>query len=192
MDIQEQLEGTKVVLKKYHATFELAQKLYDLTIENKEHLLRWMNWAVPLVSGRVEDEFAFLKICEEDWENKSHFEFGIYEKETGEIVGGIGLIKLSPSCDKKAEIGYWLVKKACKKGYMQEAVRLVEKFAFDLGYNRLVIRNEVSNAASRHVAERLGYAFEGVERQGHFCLAHKQFADINVFSKLRSEYEKGA
>ena len=148
MDIQEQLEGTKVVLKKYHATFELAQKLYDLTIENKEHLLRWMNWAVPLVSGRVEDEFAFLKICEEDWKNKSHFEFGIYEKETGEIVGGIGLIKLSPSCDKKAEIGYWLVKKACKKGYMQEAVQLVEKFAFDLGYNRLVIRNEVSNAAS--------------------------------------------
>ncbi len=187
MDLSEQLVGSKVILKKYPTTFEWAEELLSITKKNYLHLVPWMNWAFFLKEGSVEDEYEFLKMCADDWEAKSHFEFGIYSIETGEFLGGIGLIKLSPSCDKKAEIGYWLTKKACGKGYMQEAVSLIEGFAFDLGYNRIVIRNEVTNLSSKKVALSLGYQFEGVERKGHFCASENEFVDINVFSKLKGE-----
>ena len=187
MDLSEQLVGSKVILKKYPTTFEWAEELLSITKKNYSHLVPWMNWAFFLKEGSVEDEYEFLKMCADDWEAKSHFEFGIYSIETGEFLGGIGLIKLAPSCDKKAEIGYWLTKKACGKGYMQEAVSLIEGFAFDLGYNRIVIRNEVTNLSSKKVALSLGYQFEGVERKGHFCASENEFVDINVFSKLKGE-----
>lgn len=187
MELSEQLVGNRVILKKYPVSFEWATTLLKVTKDNLDHLVPWMNWAFVLKEAKPEEEYSFLQLCDEDWEAKRHFEFGIYSIETGEFLGGIGLMKLSPSCDKKAEIGYWLTKNACGKGYMTEAVELVEKFAFELGYNRIVIRNEVTNVSSKKVAERLGYLFEGVERKGHFCVATKEFVDINVFSKIKGE-----
>ena len=43
MDIQEQLVGSKVILKKYPVTFEWAEALLNISKENYSHLVPWMN-----------------------------------------------------------------------------------------------------------------------------------------------------
>ncbi len=46
-----------------------------------------------------------------------------------------------------------------------EAMYLMMKHAFDLGYRRYEWKCDALNAASRHAAERLGFTFEGIFRQ---------------------------
>jgi RimJ/RimL family protein N-acetyltransferase len=62
-------------------------------------------------------------------------------------------------------IGYWCRTACVGQGYVTEAVRVLAALAFDtLGAQRVEIRCDVRNARSRAVAERAGFAQEGVQR----------------------------
>ena len=70
---------------------------------------------------------------------------------------------------------------------MQEAVRCLEKTAFEKGLNRIVIRNDTTNMRSVNVAKNCGYHLDGVLRQDKWNDVTQQFRDTNVFSKLKSD-----
>ena len=63
----------------------------------------------------------------------------------------------------------------------------LEKEAFKAGINRIIIKNDIKNMRSAHVAERCGYTFEGIMRQDAWDEVHKCFRDTNIFSKLKSD-----
>lgn len=184
------LVGERIELRKPEVSFAFAEKMFKAVDANREHILPWLGWAMPEHTKSAEDDFVFAFNSDKLWKARTHFEYVIYEKETDEFIGGAGVYRLGKEIDKTFEIGYWLVKSACGKGYMQEAVRLIEKMFFSLGAERLVIRNSIANIPSRCVAENLGYVFEGVQRHGHYCPALEKFEDTNVFSKLKDEYFK--
>ncbi len=186
-DIPTKLEGAKIYIQKLPVTFEFAHQLFGIVEVNRNHILPWLDWALPEMTAKAEDEYNFALFADEDWAAGKRFEFAIFKQGTKELLGGICLIRYGNKRDKKGEIGYWLKKEATGKGYMLEAISLIEKFAYDLGYERLVIRNDVDNIPSKRVAERAGYTFEGIERHGHYDRKNDKFVDINVFSKLRSE-----
>ena len=108
-----------------------------------------------------------------------------YKKTDKEFLGGVAVIKKGRTVDKQFELAYWLKKDACKKGYMQEAVRALENMLFSSGAERLVIRNDVDNLNSVKVAQNLGYQLEGIERNGRFSECLQKLTDINVFSKIK-------
>ena len=61
-----------------------------------------------------------------------------------------------------AHIGYWIDRNFANKGYTTQAVQLLTDFAFSsLKLHRLEINLRPENAASRKVAEKAGYIFEG-------------------------------
>ena len=69
---------------------------------------------------------------------------------------------------------------------MSEAVKLIEKHAFDNGINRLVITVEVDNIPSCRVAERNNYKFEGLHKQ--MLLKYDTFRDIKCYAKLKNAW----
>lgn len=64
-----------------------------------------------------------------------------------------------------AEIGYNSAPWARNRGYMTHAVRTITRYAFDsFGFLRVEWRALVGNDASRRVAQKAGFTFEGVAR----------------------------
>lgn len=88
------------------------------------------------------------------------FWFNIIEKETGLFIGVVGFIVRDKSVPY-FEIGYWLQTSKVGKGYITEAVKLIEKYAFiDNHAQRLEIKMASSNLKSQAVAKRCGFQFE--------------------------------
>lgn len=161
--------------------------MFDVVDHNRDHILPWLAWAMLEVTKSAEDEYIFAMDADNAWKTGKRFEYSLYDKQTHDFLGGIGLMKREKSIDMQFEIGFWLKKDACGKGFMQEAVKLIETEFFGIGVERFIIRNEVKNIKSKHVAEKSGYQFEGIQRHGRYNSCLKRFMDVNVFSKLKSD-----
>ena len=107
-------------------------------------------------------------------------------KNTNELIGSIDLMGVDEQ-SKSGEIGYYLFDFAVGFGYMQEAVKCLEKTAFEKGLNRIVIKNDTTNTRSVNVAKQCGYHLDGVLRQDKWNGITQKFRDTNVFSKLKNE-----
>lgn len=179
------LVGERITLKKPIATFELAQEMFNVVQRNREHILPWLEWADKSITKTPEDSFIFLAQADKKRESGELFEYLIHDNKTNSIIGGLGVSHTDKRRQHKIEIGYWLDKESCGNGYVQEAVRLIEKIFFDLGFIRLVIRVDVNNQASRKTAEKLGYTFEGISFKDRWCGYTKTYRDMIIFSKTK-------
>lgn len=164
---------------------ELVQELLAEVKDSIELLKPWLPWASDDYS--FEDEMKFLrKQCLERYNEKSGYAYLIRDKVTRKFYGCVDIVRIEND-NKTGEIGFWLAKSAQGKGYMTKAVLLLEKTAFENGFNRLEIRNDVENLNSVNVAKRAGYHLDGVLRQARWNSHYKKFVDTNVWSKLRDD-----
>ena len=91
----------------------------------------------------------------------------------------------------KIEIGYWLSQYQQGNGIMTRSVDALLDYAFEqLNMNRVQIKVAVDNKKSNRIPQKLGFKFEGVERDGEL-LADNKYTDINVYSLLKKEYKNG-
>ena len=80
-------------------------------------------------------------------------------RDTGAIVGGVGLID-----KEEVDLGYWLTPSAWGWGYATEAARAMVGFARDtLGLTRLSSGHYADNPASGRVLAKAGFRPTGVE-----------------------------
>lgn len=185
INMPETIEADRIVLSRPKPTFDLAKEIYAKVEKSRESLKKWLPWAYTVNSP--EDEFLYLTgWCDKHWEERSGFAYLLREKQSGNFLGLIDLIKVNEK-HKLAEIGYWLSIDAEGQGYMGEAVKALEQETFKAGMNRLEIRNDTQNIRSAKVAERAGYHLDGVLRQDRWCEDKQRFRDTNVWSKLKSE-----
>ncbi len=185
VDFLPSIETERLLLEKPERSFDFATKMFEVVDANRDHILPWMDWALPKITRRAEDDYNFALDADRAWKAGERFEYAIYDKTNKEFLGGIAAIKKGRTVDNQFELAYWLKKEACKKGYMQEAVKSLENMLFDAGAKRLVIRNDVENINSIKVAQNLGYQLEGIERNGRFSECLQKLTDINVFSKIK-------
>jgi RimJ/RimL family protein N-acetyltransferase len=74
-------------------------------------------------------------------------------------------LRISPLDPVSAELGYSAAPWARGKGYTAGAARAICAYGFErLVVGRIVWRAHVGNAGSRRVAEKVGFAIEGVQR----------------------------
>ena len=180
------IKGQRITLQKAVKSFLQAQVHNDEMQKSLPELSPWLGWARAEYS--IEDSYDYLQGCEGTWKKGTEFNYMILDKDKN-FMGMISALNITEK-DKSLEIGYWLSTPYTKQGYMQEAVKLMEKEFFGLGINRIVIRTDVLNKKSANVPQKLGYVFEGIQRQSQWSDADEKFRDINVFSKLKSEYEQ--
>jgi RimJ/RimL family protein N-acetyltransferase len=82
--------------------------------------------------------------------------------ETGEVVGECGWTG-PPGLDGEVEIGYGLAASARGRGIATEAVRaLLGWVGAQPGVRRVLIETELTNVASRNMAEKLGFTLDRV------------------------------
>ncbi len=182
----ETLKGQRITLQKAVKSFEMAQRHNQEVKKSLAELSPWLSWATQ--DYTIEDSYEYLQGCEQEWEKGIGFNYMILD-ENKNFMGMISALNVK-EVDKKLEIGYWISSSYVGKGYMQEAVKLIEKEFFGLGINRIVIHTDVLNKKSANVPQKLGYILDGIQRQSLWNKKEQRYRDINTFSKLRSEYEQ--
>ena len=84
--------------------------------------------------------------------------------EPARLLGTIGIVR--PDWDHGvAELGYWVAPWARGRGLAARALDLLGPWLVrELGFARLTLHIDADNAASRRVADRAGFAYEGTLR----------------------------
>lgn len=142
-------------------------------------------------------EFFPLMLFSESSFRKEFRETGFLDEEKGRflicdrddrVLGGIWFFKTARYFDGY-EIGYQMFDtKSRDKGVMTEALRLLTGWLFDTKkINRLQLGIMIRNKASKRVAEKGGFTFEGVARGAFFFKGANH--DVEIWSILRGEYE---
>lgn len=159
-----------------------AAEVFRTVMENYNHLYLYSPWLDENYS--LERAIAFAELCKKQTENKETLPVTIYYK--GEYVGGSGFHAINWNY-LSTEIGYWLAEKHMGKGIITRVCRTLLDYGFkELGLNRIALKSVPENTKSRSIAERLGFTFEGIERDGG--LHHGKFVDFAVYSMLAGEW----
>lgn len=164
LDIPERLDGERTVLMAPRAG--LGAEMAVVITQSLSHLRPWMPWAQETPSA--ESAELVERRMQADFISRRDLCFQIYARRAdgspGRMLGGTGLHRIDWAV-RKFEIGYWIRPDAAGQGFVSEAVRLLAVLAFGpLDARRVEIRCDPRNLKSRAVAERCGFALEGVLR----------------------------
>jgi len=84
--------------------------------------------------------------------------------DAGAVTGQISLRRIRPA-DGLAEVSYWVLPAARGRGTAARALAALAAWSFGTaGLHRLEVNHSTANPASCRVAERAGFAAEGVKR----------------------------
>lgn len=179
------IKTKRLELKPMPATFEMAHTLYELIDRNRKHFKY-----LPIANVKaVEEEFTFLQNSGRQWKMGDSATYGMYLRGTDTFIGMVNIHAISWA-SARGEFGYWMDSKYTGQGLMTEAVVALETYFFKMGFNRLAILANPKNKASVAIARRLGYVKEGTERARNYNQYMKEYEDLTIFSKLRSEWKK--
>jgi [ribosomal protein S5]-alanine N-acetyltransferase len=97
------------------------------------------------------------------WAAETGASWAVADADSGILLGRAALKHLKFS-DGTADVAYWTVPAARGKGVCPRAVDAMASWAFEAGFHRLDLEHAVANTASCRVAEKTGFALEGVRR----------------------------
>jgi RimJ/RimL family protein N-acetyltransferase len=126
------------------------------------------SWAARYEAGRADGSRENFAIVDED----------------GAFCG----IAVAPAIDREeqtAELGYVVVPGARRRGVAVDALRQLSDWGFEQGLVRLYLLISERNPASKKVAARAGYRFEGVMRSVYVKPGVRE--DTEVWSRLSSD-----
>lgn len=161
---------------------EHAPELFALTDRNRAYLREWLPW---LDSVRVVgDTEAFVTKTLRLYEETRTITAGIWWRER--LTGVIGHNRIDWD-NRLTHLGYWLSQDCQGHGIMTRACRALIQYSFDaLDLNRVEIYTAVSNHRSEAIPRRLGFAVEGVRREGEWL--YDRFVDLTVHALLKSTW----
>nr|WP_131102742.1 GNAT family N-acetyltransferase [Streptomonospora litoralis] len=112
------------------------------------------------------------------------------EAATGAYAGSVGLTRTLWRTSS-TEVGYWLAPWARGRGLATEAVVAISRWALcDQEFQRVELKAAVGNTASRRVAEKAGFTYEGTERNA--MPLHEGRTDLAVYSLIPADLGPGA
>jgi len=140
-----------------------APKLAEAVEANLDHLRPWMPWAHAYPQP-LSETVALLRAFRGRFDLGRDFAYGVFTRDDSEVVGGTGLHPRGG--EGSLEIGYWIREDQAGQGLATEAAAALTRVAFELcGAQRVDIRCDPANAASRAIPRKLGYTEEGTLRR---------------------------
>jgi RimJ/RimL family protein N-acetyltransferase len=122
------------------------------------------NWTY-LPYGPFDTPDGYRAWMEETCRGSDPFFYAVVDPATGGATGVASYLRIDPA-NGSIEVGHINYSPLLQRTpAATEAMYLMMKQAFDLGYRRYEWKCNALNAASRAAAERLGFSFEGVFRQ---------------------------
>ncbi|MBB4867799.1 RimJ/RimL family protein N-acetyltransferase [Pseudomonas nitritireducens] len=114
--------------------------------------------------------------------------FAVIDRASGRAVGLLSYLRIFPK-DGSIEIGHIAYGRVMQRSPAStEAVYLLAKWAFEMGYRRLEWKCNALNARSMRAAARLGFTFEGTFRQA--TVVKDRNRDTAWFSIIDSEWPR--
>jgi ribosomal-protein-serine acetyltransferase len=136
-------------------------------LETWEELNRWMRWAENRDSFTPESMEIRNRHVMASFLLRESVELIGIETRTGEAVVWCGLHDIDWQA-RQCDTGYWVRKSAQGRGIATEAANAMVRYAFGvLGMQRVGLTHSIGNEPSRRIAERLGFAFEGIQRRAN-------------------------
>ncbi len=171
--------STTIRLEKINLS--MAQVIFDTVVRDKKYLKTWL----PFVeyTQQLEDTKLFIQSVSDDDNSRKKAIYSIWVNE--EFAGLIGFNDIDWA-NKKTELGYWLAEKMQGKGIITLCAQKLIRYAFQkLKLNRIQIKVAVGNEKSAAIPKRLGFYFEGIERNGE--LIENKFHDLEIYSLIRND-----
>jgi ribosomal-protein-serine acetyltransferase len=166
------------LLEERHST-----EVFSLADQDRAYLREWLPWVDA--TQTVDDTLSFIRSSLEQFSSNKGFVAGIWSER--KFCGVIGTHKLD-LLNRKGEIGYWLGRSFQGQGIMTEACRAMVTHLFtEIDLNRVTIHCARENEKSCAVAQRLGFAEEGVAREAQYL--HGQFHDLRRFAMLKKDWK---
>lgn len=146
--------------------------LRELVIEDSKSMFN--NWASSDIATRyvswppykeIEAIENVLMNIHEQYQSNKYYNWGITLKESGELIGNIGLVDYSEK-NMSAEIRFILGLDWWGEDYATEATKAIVNFAFEeLNLHRVYAMHDVRNPAAARVMEKVGMLYEGTFRE---------------------------
>lgn len=128
--------------------------------------LRQFLGSLPWIAGEQTAESAeiYCRNAHANFVARKDLSLFVFDKVSDDLIGGVGLHR-TVWATPKTEVGYWCRTSKLGKGYVSEAVGILTRFALEqLGMARVELITDEANHASRRVADRCGFALEGILR----------------------------
>jgi len=184
LDIPSEITTPRLLLRAYR-TGDGAMYCQMLQ-ENWQHLYEFLPPSLMAVRS-AEDAEAVIRDLTAKWQRRELFIFGVWEKEGGSYVGETYLANADWHVPR-IEVGYFIVQASTGKGYATEAARATTGYAFEhLKVERVELQCAADNEASRRVAERCGFTYEGRMRLRH-CKKAGALVDVLWYGLLRPDF----
>jgi ribosomal-protein-serine acetyltransferase len=161
-----------------------ARELFALIEANRDHLRAWMSW---VDQRRTQAEVSlYVATSLKQFAVGQGIIVGIWE--SGRLCGMVNCNPIDWP-NKATYLEYWLGESYQGKGVMTASCRAVMDYLFgELDLHRVTIRCAAENKRSRAVAERLGFALEGISRDAEWLNDH--FVSHAVYGLIKGD--KGA
>ncbi|WP_390621175.1 GNAT family N-acetyltransferase [Bacillus testis] len=134
----------------------------------------------------LEDAEMMFQTFSDLFKKRGAIRWGLVLKESGNLIGTIGLNALQVS-SKKANVGYEIHPYYWRKGLTMEALQEIMRYAFErLGLVRLGAVTFVQNQASNQLLLKAGFQREGILRS--YLYQNERNHDAYSFSILEHEW----
>jgi RimJ/RimL family protein N-acetyltransferase len=160
-------------------------QVYEAVGESLSELRSFLS-ALPWVAGEqsAANSEAWCRNSASNFIARRDMPFLIFERGSGRLLAVTGLHRMEWAVPK-ADVGYWCRTSAARQGVVSEAVDALVRVAFDtLRMERLEIITDERNVASRRVAERCGFEFEGIHRHAQRS-PDGTLRDVCMYARLR-------
>jgi len=130
-----------------------------------------------------------LRTTIERWEDGLDHRFAIILKDSGSIIGQIGITNIIRNVAQSAFIGYWIGNEHLNRGYATEALVSILHYAFEIAkLHRISLWIAPENAPSLRMAEKLQLRFEGTALKA-LHLGGK-WQDTNIYAITSEEWNE--
>ena len=136
----------------------------EAVAETWDELHRWMRWAERRDAFTPEAMEIRTRHVMASFILREGIELIGQEAGTGEAVIWCGFHDIDWQ-GRQCDTGWWVRKSAQHQGFATEAANALARYAFGaLGMRRVGLTHSAGNDASRRIAQKLGFAFEGIQR----------------------------
>lgn len=181
------LPGERIVIRPMVP--EDAEARLEMVVRNREFWGRYQpSWSHEQQQDTVEVMREKIVQAEEAMKKDRAYYFGIYTKDSEQLIGVIMLAQIMREALQSGILGYLLDEAHNGKGYATEAAVLMCRYAFEeLGLHRLEAGVMPSNVGSWRVLEKAGFVREGLERKK--LMINGVWEDHYLYSMLETDWE---
>ncbi|AIS60104.1 GNAT family N-acetyltransferase [Listeria ivanovii] len=155
-----QITGERIYLKPFQLS-DVNQKL-AFHLKNKSFFAGYSTERDECFYTLEEQQALILRL-EDFAASDVEYYYGIFLKDTDDLIGTINLFSILRESLQSAFIGYFLDKEHNGNGYATEAVKLMVDFGFDiLGLHRIEAGVMPKNERSKQVLLHAGFHLEGL------------------------------